>query len=243
MNSILNDSQRRAARMVGVAYLYSMAAWMFTVFVRGRLIVGDDALQTAQNILAHESWFRVASATAVLTIAADLVRVVGLFLILAPVHRNLALFATAVRIAGEMPDVTMAARGLDALRRLGAGWDPATALASLPLGSPMSTHLASFVWMGVASSVFAYLWIRSSYVPRALGYLGVVASLLLVAGSAEMLVIPGLRALIHPWYMAPMFFFEIGLGLWLMTKGLREPPSPRSRVPVAAHAAGFSATF
>ena len=215
MKSMLTDSQRRAARMVGVAYLYAMAAWMFTVFVRGRLTVDGDTLQAAHGILTHESWFRVASATAWLTLAADVVRVAGLFLILAPVHRNLALFATTARLLGEIPYV----------------------------GSGVSSHLASFVVMGVASAVFAYLWIRSSYVPRALAYLGIVASLLLVAGSMEMLVIPGLRALIHPWYMAPMFFFEVGMGLWLMVQGLREPPSPRSRLPVGAPAAGYSATF
>lgn len=24
-------------------------------------------------------------------------------------------------------------------------------------------------------------------------------------------------------YMVPMFFYEVGLGVWLMVKGLREP--------------------
>jgi hypothetical protein len=53
--------------------------------------------------------------------------------------------------------------------------------------------------------------------------LGVIASALLAAGTLAILVVPDLQPILFPAYMVPMFFFEVGMGLWLLTKGLRPP--------------------
>jgi hypothetical protein len=69
--------------------------------------------------------------------------------------------------------------------------------------------------------VFAYLWLKSGYVPKALPVLGGFASILLAAGTLAFLLVPGLQTILFPVYMVPMFFFEVGMGFWLLVKGLR----------------------
>ena len=75
------------------------------------------------------------------------------------------------------------------------------------------------MWLPLfALAVFAYLLLRSRYVPRALAGLGIVASLLLSAYSATSIVFPA----VEPYWavlMAPMFLYEVTLGFWLLLGG------------------------
>ena len=50
----VDDSQRRAAKVIGTSYLLAMAAANFAVlYVNRRLIVSGDAMATARNIMAR----------------------------------------------------------------------------------------------------------------------------------------------------------------------------------------------
>jgi hypothetical protein len=58
--STIDESQRKAARVVGFAYLFAMATAVFAeLYVRSRLIVPDNAAETARNIIAHERLWRL----------------------------------------------------------------------------------------------------------------------------------------------------------------------------------------
>lgn len=238
MNPPVESPHRNPARVVGVAYLFAMATSMFgEAFVRGRLMVLGDAAQTAQNIIANATLFRIGIASEILTFTADIALITALYTILAPVHRPLALFATAIRLAAETSFVMMAADSFDVLRILSGApylqaFDGAqlAALARVSLGAHNAAYGVGFVFLGFGSTVFAWLWIKSGYVPRAMGVLGVIGSLLLTAGSFWILMVPGLGAFISPAYMVPLFFFEVGMGLLLVTKGLRTPAAHAGRV-------------
>ena len=55
---------------------------------------------------------------------------------------------------------------------------------------------------------------------RAIAVLGIFSSLLLAAGSLYFMVFPERWAMA---YMMPMGLYEVGLGIWLLVRGLREP--------------------
>jgi hypothetical protein len=59
-------------------------------------------------------------------------------------------------------------------------------------------------------------------VPKAFAVLGVFASLLLALGSLAIIAFPGL-GLIGIIYMMPMGLYEVGLGFWLLIKGIKAP--------------------
>lgn len=66
----ITQAQRSAAKVVGFLYLLTMATAMFgEMFVRGRLVVRGDALQTARNLVASETLFRSAIVVDLLTVA------------------------------------------------------------------------------------------------------------------------------------------------------------------------------
>jgi len=232
MTYTVDETQQKAARVVGVLYLFAMATAMFAEgYVRSTLIDYNDAAVTARNIIAHKQLFRWGIAAELITYAADIALITALYVILAPINRHLALFAAFLRVVGETVGVMNAANSVDVLRVLSDAdylrafeADQLAALARLYLGAHNSATSAVFVFLGLGSTVFGYLWFKSAYVPRAWGVLGVFASALLAAGALAFIVFPSLGTMLYPGYMVPMFFFEVGMGLWLLVRGLR--PSP-----------------
>lgn len=224
----IDESQRKAAMVVGIAYLFAMAASMFTEgYIRSVLVVPDDAVATARNVMEHRTLFRLGIVIELLTFISDATLISALYVILSPINRHLAMYGALLRIAAVSVGAMMAAHSSDVLRLLsGAEYlrvfepDDLAALARLSLAGHSSTYSVVFVFLGLGSTVFGYLWLKSRYVPKALAVLGVFASLLLAAGTLAFLVLPDLQNVLYPAYMVPMFFFEVGMGLWLLIKGL-----------------------
>jgi hypothetical protein len=217
-------------------YLLAMATGIFgESFVRGSLIVRGDAERTAQNIAASETLFRTGIATDLVTFTAVIVLAWALYVLLRPVDRNLALLALLLRLAEVAVHYTATVFSLAALVLLGDAdylhtFDSRQlhTLARVALSVQGAGLNLGFVLLGLGSAVFAYLLTRSGYVPRALAVLGIVASLLLASSSLAYVVVPA----IGPYRLAtmvPMFFYEVGLGFWLLVKGATSPMKSRGQ--------------
>ena len=81
----------------------------------------------------------------------------------------------------------------------------------------------AFILLGIGSSLFAYLLLKSGYVPKAIAAWGIFASLLLAVGTLTVIVFPVAGDAVGMAYMAPMGIYEVGLGLWLLARGIRAP--------------------
>ena len=56
----IDESQRKASRIAGIAYLFTLVTVVYVNFgIHDRLIVANNAAETARNILAHERLFRI----------------------------------------------------------------------------------------------------------------------------------------------------------------------------------------
>jgi Domain of unknown function (DUF4386) len=227
--STLDESQRQAARVVGFTYLFAMVTAVFAeMFVRGQLIVPDNAVETAQNIIAHERLWRLGIASYLICLLADVALITALYVILKRVNQNLALFAAFLRVVETAIGVAATLNSFDVLRFLsGANYlqalrtDQLQALARIPISVYGAGINVSFVFLGFGSAVFGYLWFKSNYIPRALAALGVFGSLLLAAGSFAIIIFPNLAKILSLGYMLPLGVFEITMGFWLLVKGLR----------------------
>ncbi|MGD0507708.1 MAG: DUF4386 domain-containing protein, partial [Terriglobales bacterium] len=111
------ESQRKAARVAGFAYLFTLAPVVFAQFcIQDRLIVGGHVAETARNIMAHETLFRIAIACDLIFCAGVVVLLAALYVILKPVNRSLALLAAFWRMAYVLTWVLMTLNLFDALR-------------------------------------------------------------------------------------------------------------------------------
>jgi len=87
-------SPLRLARTAGVFYVVTILGGLFAeIFVRGKMIVPNDAAATAQNILASETLFRLGFAADLVGGAAYVVVTLLLYELLKPVNRPVALLS------------------------------------------------------------------------------------------------------------------------------------------------------
>ncbi len=236
LNGQLQPAQHTAAKVVGFLYVLQMALAIFDdSFLRGRMIVRGDAVQTATNIAASERLFRLSLAGDLILYATVIVLVWGLYVVLKPINRNLVLLAAFLRLVeNAILSVTILGafaalallNGADYLR----AFDPKQlqALVYMSLRVYGAGFSIGFVFLGFGSAVFSYLWLESRYIPRALAAWGIFSSLLLALVTLVIMVFPALGAALGLTYMVPMFFYEVGLGLWLLIKGLHEPAVPKA---------------
>ena len=77
--SAVDESQRKAAKVAGILYLFTILTANLTEFyVRHPLIVPGDAVQTIRNIAAHEQLFRLGLASDLLMFAGNIALAVAL---------------------------------------------------------------------------------------------------------------------------------------------------------------------
>jgi len=224
----IDASQRKAARIVGAAYLLAIVTAAFGEFyVRARLVVPNDTVQTAQNILANERLFRLGTASDLATYVIDVVLIAALYIVLRPVDRSLALLAAFWRIVETAVLVGVTLADFDALRILSGADrlrafapDQLQTMAAVSLSGHGTGFTVGIVFLGLGSTAFSYLWLRSRYIPRALAALGVFASLLVATVAFSLLIFPEIIASVSLAYQVPIGVFEVTMGLWLLFRGL-----------------------
>jgi hypothetical protein len=222
--------QRTAAKTVGFLYLVAMAISIFGEAVRGRFILPHDAVQTAFRIAASEVLFRLSIAGDLIIYACDIVLFWGLYVILKRVNKDVALLAAFFRLVETaiLGVTTLTAfialrllSGADYLRVVDTAQLQALARGFLNVyGIGLSV---GFVFLGLGSAVFSFLWLKSRYIPRGLAGLGIFASLLMAIMSLVTMVFPVVWDRVGMAYMMPMGLYEVGLGFWLLIKGINVP--------------------
>src|SRR5436190_15610872 len=115
----IDESQRKAARVAGFAYLVTFATVVYINFgIHEQLIVENNAAETARNILAHERLFRIGIAGDLIYCAGVIVLLTALYVILKPVNRGLALLGAFWRLVWVLMWLVMTLNLFDALRLL-----------------------------------------------------------------------------------------------------------------------------
>src|SRR5256884_1553439 len=183
----IDESQRKAARVVGFSYLLALPPAIFAEFyVRTRLLAFDNAAQTARNIMAHERLFRLGIASNLTVFVVDVALIIALYVVLMPINRGLALLAMGWGLIETATLVAVTLSDFDVLRILsGADYLHAfeanrlQALARLAAGAHGAAYNVGLMFAGLRSTAFCYLWLKSRFIPRALAGGGMLAASLL----------------------------------------------------------------
>lgn len=212
------------ARLTGFLYIFSNATAIFAFWVRSQLLEGRDPARTGENVLASETLFRAGLAAELITIVATTALVLGSYVVLRGIDRNLALLAMLWRVLENAVLAALTFASFVALAVLQSGSAEPQLLQGMAYAL-IRVHMygfqVGFLFLGLGSALFSYLWLRSGYVPRLFAAWGIFASLLMAVVSLVLIISPGLLSVITLGYMAPMGIFEIGLGLWLLFNGVR----------------------
>jgi hypothetical protein len=230
LTSRLEPAQYTAAKLAGFLYLFTNATAIVAFSARGKLMVPHDAVQTAQNIAASEQLFRIGIATELITVVGVIILLWGLYVILKPINKDVALLAAFLRLAENFVLAFITVLEFAALAVV-KGTASLQAFGTPQLQGLVDTFIRvygetfniGFLFLGLGSAVFSYLWWKSRYIPRVLAGWGIFASLVMAVMSLALIVFPGLSAM-GMTYMMPMGLYEFGLGFWLLIKGIKAPP-------------------
>lgn len=215
------------ARLTGLLLVLTNASAMFAHWVLAQIMVRNDAAATAANMATSETFVRVGLAAELVTIAGVIPLVVGLYLGLKPFGRELALLALSWRLVENCVLASLAFASFTAVILIEggpfmAGADPRQTEAYVY--ALMRVHSwgfqFGFLFLGLGQILFSYLWWKARYVPRWLAGLGIFASSVLTVMALGIILWPPLLSLVTMAYMAPMGIYEIGLGLWLLIRGV-----------------------
>ena len=227
---MIEESQRRAARVLGVTYPLTFLI-LGVAFFRcyAPLLVWNDMAQTARNVFAHESTFRLYIVSALIYGLGLLVLLTALYVILQSMSRGLALFAACCRLVYaflwfgmllNLFSVLRVMRSASHLQSLDAERLPA--LAGLQLASGWDAYYIGLGFYGLGSLVFSCLWFKSRYIPRALAGWGLLASSFVTFCAFAYLIFPGFGSVVSVnWYEMPIGLFELVTSLWVLIAGLR----------------------
>lgn len=228
--NMIDESQRRAARIAGVTGLLAVIIVVFGNYaLLSPLIVPRDAAETARNIIAHQTQVRMAVICFLLYSANVVILLAALYVILRPVDHILALIGALFRLVFAVLWLLATLNLLGALRLLGTAPyvqifqpDHLQALARLQIAADFDDYYVGLPFFALAATVCAYLWLRSGYIPKPMAVFGIIASAWCVICAFIFLVFPNFNKVINDYvFDTPMALFELVLSLWLLFKGLR----------------------
>jgi hypothetical protein len=216
----------KAARIAGVIYLSLVLVAPFSMlYVPGKLIVHGNAAASADNILAHETMFR-------LSIFGDLIGHVificlgiALYRLLSSVNKTWALLmvafvlvSAAVGFLNTLNNIAAVIlfRGGEFLSVLDKSQRDALAMLFLRLHS--QGEFMNEIFWGVWLFPFGLLVFRSGFLPRLLGVWLIIACFAWVALSMTAQFFPTNYSAAFGW-LQPAFFAEMAIMLYFLIRG------------------------
>ncbi len=224
-------SPAATGRIAGLLYLIIIVCGIFgEVFVRGSLVVEDDAAATAGNILSNQGLFRVGFIADAVMLLSDVAIAVLFYVLLKPVNQALAMMAAAFRLTQA------AVLGINLLNYYAvllvldgtasvAVFPPeqSQALASLFLDLHRYGYDLGLLFFGCSCAILGILVAKSPRFPGVLGYGLVAAGVVYLTGSFIRFVLPQFVAAFAPVYGVSLVA-ELSFCLWLLIRGVRTPP-------------------
>lgn len=229
-SNVIDQSQQKAAKIVGFTFLLAIAIVVISNFsINFRFIIPDNNIETARNIIVHQTLFRINVVSNLIYIIALIVIFTSLYVILKPVNKNLALVAVFFRFIYALMWGIMVLNTLSVLRILGdASYltvfkaDQLRTLSCLHLGGNGDAYYVGLSFWGLSSVVCSYLWLRSRYIPGALAVFGIISSVWCVTCAFIFIIFPNFKETVNLWlFDMPLTIFEITLGFWLLFNRLK----------------------
>jgi hypothetical protein len=212
---------QRYAKTAGVLLLLTIAAGFFGELYVPSKLVSHEAATTVANITAHELLFRSGFAAYLVEACCDIALALLFYVLLKPVNNHLALLSAFFGL------VSTATFALTQLTYFGAlpiqrhlqSFTPEQ-VASVAQMSVKLYGLGSGVFMvfyGIATLLRGYLMYRSTYLPRIVGGLLVLAGIAFIIKSFTLVLAPAYASDV---LLAPVFVATVILTGWLLVKGV-----------------------
>jgi hypothetical protein len=222
-------SRTKLARIAGLLYLFVIASGLFAeVFVRQKLRIEGDAMAIAKHLIKREMLSRLGLVADLFNFVIGLPAVLIIYVLFKPVNKFLIQLAmlfviiqTAIIATNLLNQISpllfMGNNGY--LEAFGPGQRAALSMYALDLQS--QGYGLGLVFFGCYCIIVGYLILKSTLMPRLLGYLYALAGISYVANTFTMLLSRDFANPLFPYFAAISFIGEVSFCLWLLIKGVK----------------------
>ena len=217
-------SAKRTARLAGFCYLIgSLTSVYGQMIVWGMLIKPGNAAETSANILSNESLFRLGFVSSFVAVPLHILWAVLFYNLFKRVSRTVSLFTAFIMIMACVmwtissffyisPLLILKAKNyFDAFTR-----EQLQTLSLMLIKLNVQSYDIGLVFFGLWCIIIGYLIFKSTFIPRIIGILEMLAGL----GYLTLLWQP-LVQYIYPYNLALAGPGEISVLLWLLIKGVK----------------------
>ena len=216
----------KAARIAGLIYLSMVLVAPFSlIYVPGKLIVHGNATATAENILAHETMFRLSVFGDLIGHVIFICLAVALYRLLSNVNKTWAMLMVAFVLVSAAVGFLNTLNNLAALNLFRGGEYlqvvdkvQRDAFAFLFLRLHNQGEFIDEIFWGVWLFPFGLLVYRSGFLPRFIGIWLIVECFGWVALSAIAIFSVAYYDAAFKW-LQPLFFAELAIMLYLLIRG------------------------
>lgn len=214
-----------AALLAGIGLLVmAIAAPFAELYAYPQLVVPRNAAETVQNIIANKTLFTSAIFGYLIAFLCDVLVAWALYVFLKPVDENLSLLTAWFRLVYTVIALVALLNLVTVLELLDMSTGPTLfppdqlqAQVMLALDTFRSHWYFGLLFFGVHLGLLGYLVFRSTYIPRILGILLVIAGLGYLLNSLKPFLFPH----INLDFAEYTFYGELIFMLWLLIKGPR----------------------
>jgi 1-acyl-sn-glycerol-3-phosphate acyltransferase len=224
-------SQRQAARIAGLAYVFAILYVPIYLLTSAGLVVAGDPAATIANVQANLALFRVGIVSTLAMFVSVLVLIAALYVTVEPVNRTIALLGLVLRLPEALFGlvslvfsllVSQLASGDASLA--GFGPQQVQALVQLAVQGGNAAGTVNLVFMALGSLPFLYLFFAARYAPRPLVGFGMLAYVLALASGFTAILAPASQvAGMEMVLVGPVMLFELVFGLWLAIRSIDVP--------------------
>jgi hypothetical protein len=231
----VGNEMRQTARVAGLLYLIVVLTGIFSLaYVPSQLNVAGDSAATVSNIMASKPLFRLGIVAGLACYTAFLMLPLALYKLLSPFGKGAATLMVAFAAASVPISFVNQIHKLDMLTLL-SGAEYLQALSAEQLRAQVMIALDAYRNGMLVSQIFWGLWLlpfgwlvyKSGFLPKVLGVLLMMGCFGYLIDFAGTTLYPGYAdTLIAKYASLPGTLGEIGICLWLLIVGVREPKLP-----------------
>ena len=232
---------KKAARIAGGIYASMVVTGPFSlIYVPSKLIVRDNAAATAENVLAHETMFRLSLLGDLVGQVIFICLAIALYRLLSGVNKiwaalmvALVLVSAAVGFVNTLNDIAalILFRGADFLAVFDKPQRDALGMLFIRLHT-QGIFIDEMFW-GLWLFPFGLLVFRSGFLPRFIGVWLMINCFGYVILSVIALFFPAYYGAAFNWSQ-PVLFGELAIMLWLLIRGAKVPAATTTAAAVAA---------
>ncbi len=218
-------SKDKVARITGGFYLAFILASVLADQL-GHIGLGESQ-QVYRAIVTNVGSFRLGLVIALISAFLFLMAAWGLFVLLRPVNEDLALLflllnavGVAIQCASMFPLISAVLQGDGGSHMQAYSSAQLEGLAYLSINVYKTGFVTAQLFFGTWLFPLGYLVYKSGFLPRFLGVLLILDGFGVLIWFLQALLLPTYPAISYPG-LAVSFVAEVGLGLWLLVKGVK----------------------